>query len=294
MTFLGAHTRTELAEALGVPTGALDYVSLLEDKCCKKGGCSFPPANRNYGKCVCHGKSWYPRKVNADGSDAKYRRGHFLLGSKFQREHEGVAMPCCCCSDKTCEGIGYSHEGMMRVPSDEDADAGAFLSVLPGMTEDRKKQIMADRVNYFVAPWHFHPKHRYMKDGKWQLRKWDRYVDADGKIFDAAPPNYLPQSYIDFEVKSPQLGRERTCVLNAEVENELPAYPENLGFPGKGKRPIVRVSCPFHFHFAAPSGRSTLVRSAHVNLTCAVSFSFFFLMLHTMVMVSWFQGSMHR
>eukprot|EP00562_Extubocellulus_spinifer_P035568 CAMPEP_0178697744 /NCGR_PEP_ID=MMETSP0699-20121125/10158_1 /TAXON_ID=265572 /ORGANISM="Extubocellulus spinifer, Strain CCMP396" /LENGTH=836 /DNA_ID=CAMNT_0020343741 /DNA_START=97 /DNA_END=2607 /DNA_ORIENTATION=- len=224
MTFLGAHTRTELAEALGVPTGALDYVSLLEDKCCKKGGCSFPPANRNYGKCVCHGKSWYPRKVNADGSDAKYRRGHFLLGSKFQREHEGVAMPCCCCSDKTCEGIGYSHEGMMRVPSDEDADAGAFLSVLPGMTEDRKKQIMADRVNYFVAPWHFHPKHRYMKDGKWQLRKWDRYVDADGKIFDAAPPNYLPQSYIDFEVKSPQLGRERTCVLNAEVENELPAW----------------------------------------------------------------------
>eukprot|EP00562_Extubocellulus_spinifer_P031445 CAMPEP_0178710732 /NCGR_PEP_ID=MMETSP0699-20121125/17939_1 /TAXON_ID=265572 /ORGANISM="Extubocellulus spinifer, Strain CCMP396" /LENGTH=841 /DNA_ID=CAMNT_0020359303 /DNA_START=197 /DNA_END=2725 /DNA_ORIENTATION=+ len=222
--FIGANTRTEVAEALGVPAVALDYVSLLENKCCKQRGCSFPSADRNYGKCVRHGRSWFPRKVKGDGSDSKHCRGHFLLGSKFQREYQGIIVPSCCCTDKTCEGIGYSHEGMMRIPSDDGKDAGEFLGALPGMTQQRKKQILADRSKFFVAPWHFHPKHRYMKDGRWHLRKDSRYVDADGKVFYSAPPNYLPQSYIDFEVKSPQLGHDRTCVSNAEVEKELPSW----------------------------------------------------------------------
>jgi len=111
-------SRTELADALGVPLGALDLV-VLEQNCCKKDGCPFPAVAGNYNKCVEHGKSWFPSLKTQAGKPAENCRGHKLLGPQYQRVYRGRTAPACCCADKTCEGIGYSHQGNIRVSSKE-------------------------------------------------------------------------------------------------------------------------------------------------------------------------------
>ena len=79
-------TRTELATKLGVDIKSLDLVSFTSSNCSDI-NCNLPAVKGNYGKCIVHQQTWYPRKLTTKGEEAKNCRGHGLFGPQFMRTY---------------------------------------------------------------------------------------------------------------------------------------------------------------------------------------------------------------
>ena len=133
-------------------------------------------------------------------------RGHGLFGPQFMRQYNGSTSPpsACCCSLPICEEIGYSHDGMMCLPTDA-SDCEEALKVL-NVPADRRAIILSDSRNFRVAPWHYDSRHRRRSqfDNKWMFISVSArhvYRDADGKKFRFPPPNYSPKRFIENEIK---------------------------------------------------------------------------------------------
>jgi hypothetical protein len=131
------------------------FVELAQIECASS-DCIFPSAVGNGAKCILCQQSWYPREYNDKGKRVKYCRGHGLFGPQFARCYGNSRNPStCCCESKLCEKIGYSHDGMFRLPQDpvkcEDA-----LRIL-GVDRDRRRDMVKNPRAYKVAPWHYSP-----------------------------------------------------------------------------------------------------------------------------------------
>lgn len=201
-SYASIRSRSVLAANLGVPLEALDLVSLCPSTC-KTEGCPFPSAKHNKGVCVDCGQFWYPKEKNKDGVQLKKgRRGHGLYGRQFMRLYGSAKSPppACCCSLAICEKIGYSHEGMMCLPSDPSQCEEALKAL--NVPSDRRGYIVANPGKYRVAPWHFDPRHRRRSsfNNNWVFRQLGTYMDADGKKFGFPPPNYSPLRFIENEI----------------------------------------------------------------------------------------------
>ena len=133
-------------------------------------------------------------------------RGHGLFGPQFMRQYNGSTSPpsACCCSLPVCEEIGYSHDGMMCLPTDV-SECEEALKVL-NVPADRRAVILSGSRKFRVAPWHYDPRHRRRSqfDNKWMFPAVGArhvYRDADGKKFSFPPPNYSPKKFIENEIK---------------------------------------------------------------------------------------------
>lgn len=202
------HTRTELAEKLRVDIKALDLVTLTKSSCTNN-GCSLPAVLNNSNRCVLCSQSWYPRLKNEKDEDMKYCRGHGLFGAQFMRLYgeRKSAPPTCCCTSLLCEKIGYSHEGMLRLPTDA-ADCKEATRVLGILDSQKRDKIVKNSRAYRVAPWHYHERHLMRGDnGKWIFRDMPKYKDTDGKSFPFPPPNANVQHYIDHKIPSFEYAR---------------------------------------------------------------------------------------
>ena len=139
-----------------------------------------------------------------DGTKSATARGHGLYGQRFMRLFGDKKNPpaTCCCSSALCEKIGYSHEGMFSIPKDE-AECRQFLTKL-GLDAQSRNRILQKPRGIFVAPWHFHPRHREMDEvtGRLKIKQLPEYKDDEGKVTSYAPPNYNVQEFIDFEIQS--------------------------------------------------------------------------------------------
>ena len=104
----------------------------------------------------------------------------------------------CACESKLCEMIGYSHDGMMRFPSEKnETELKEAIRVLGIQSPDKRDKILETPRSFQIAPWHYDLKHLEKQDGKWRIRKMEKYVDSDGKSFTFAPPNGSVQNFID-------------------------------------------------------------------------------------------------
>ena len=108
----------------------------------------------------------------------------------------------CCCTSEVCEAIGYSHDGMMRLPGDE-SECIEFLRLLGITGDDERRKMMENRRNLRVAHWHFRPEHK-CKDSSgmmYMIKKMATYKDGDNRVHpklgNNAPPNYSVQLYVD-------------------------------------------------------------------------------------------------
>ena len=208
-------TRSELAETLDVPLPALDVVALATRQC-RHAGCALFATEHNFGYCVLHSQSWFPRELEIFGRPSANRRGYGLYGPQFLRNHTGKMVASCCCSSPLCEKLGYSHDGMFRFPKkpEQVAEAARVLGLSPA---DRQKIVNSPR-RYRIAPWHYSARHRYRdNEGRWRLRKLENYKDADGKVFSFPPPNGNVQSFIDEQCLTIGL-------LRGEYDNTLPGW----------------------------------------------------------------------
>eukprot|EP00978_Attheya_sp_CCMP212_P021547 scaffold63058_cov69-Attheya_sp.AAC.1 len=216
-------SRADVASLLCVPEGALDLVTLSNEICMAK-GCNAMAVKSNYQKCAFHGKKWFPCKHAAAGGKELLvnRRGYELLGPEYQRCFGTNKPSSCCCDLEACVGIGYSHHGMFRLPTDQ-THLLIFLEKLP--VSSKKKALMKENPrSYHVAPWHFSLDHRKRdENGKWSLRQRDSgvYYDGDRKKYPFPPPNYNPRDFIT-EVRSAKHGIERTCTTQEDLSS-LPA-----------------------------------------------------------------------
>ena len=211
--------RSELAEALDVPISALDVVT-LSCQCCKTAGCSLFAAQYNFGRCILHSQTWFPREFDRFGQPAANRRGYGLYGPQFLRNYTGKVASSCCCSSALCEKLGYNHSGMFRFPTKPDQVATA-ARVLGLSAVDKQRAIDAPR-SFHIAPWHYHPCHRSQDaNGKWSLQKLKTYKDADGVVFSFAPPNSSVQAFIDEQSLSSGL-------MRGEVDDTLPPWFRSL------------------------------------------------------------------
>lgn len=140
--YKGVQTRSELAALLGVDVKALALVNLL-DKPCKQKNCTAPAVLNNQNRCIlCH-QSWFPREHDVNGNRAKYCRGHGLFGPQFMRWYGSgrTTPPTCCCDSQLCEKIGYSHQGMFRLPQDR-IQCEEAVRVLGIQSADRRRTIV--------------------------------------------------------------------------------------------------------------------------------------------------------
>ncbi|KAL7549609.1 hypothetical protein ACHAWF_013483 [Thalassiosira exigua] len=188
-------SRSDLAAQLEVPIAAIDLVSLVETPC-KSKSCPLPAVARNHGRCLLCSQTWFPRQGNRN------RRGYGLFGPQFLWSHGGRSNspPSCCCDSALCEKIGYSHAGMFRFPSDPHHCAEA-VRVVGIASPEKRKEMAANPRKYYIAPWHYHHRHRRRNaDGSWALRKDPSYRDEEGKVFSFPPPNASVQKFIDEEI----------------------------------------------------------------------------------------------
>jgi hypothetical protein len=189
-------TRTELATKLGVDIKSLNLVSFTSSKC-NDVNCNLPAVNGNYGNCILHQQTWYPRKLTTTGEEAINCRGHGLYGPQFMRTYNNKTQKkTCCCNSKLCEEIGYSHQGMMHLPTKED-ECKEALRVM-GIAACDRQEIWDNRSDHRVAYWHYNQRHLMMgSNGKYKFRKRAKYYDDDNKEFTCPPPNNKIEHYID-------------------------------------------------------------------------------------------------
>jgi hypothetical protein len=131
-----------------------------------------------------------------------------------------VSKKACCCDTPLCEQIGYSHEGMFRIPTDPSR-RGKVLSALGIKSADLRNKIHSNPRSYMIAPWHYHPEHRVLSDnGAWIFRDLEVYTDNDGKKFDFPPPNAKLRDYIE-SIKTHEFSR-------GGWEDGLPSWARKL------------------------------------------------------------------
>eukprot|EP00956_Cyclotella_meneghiniana_P037816 scaffold145202_cov37-Cyclotella_meneghiniana.AAC.1 len=230
---------SDLATYLGVDVKALRLVSLHRTVICKRDGCILPAAEHNRSKCILCSQRWFPLSTSA----ANGRRGYGLYGPKFMRSYQNCKSPpaSCCCDTPLCEKIGYSHEGMITLPSKTkcDKDLISFINALGIQDRTLRDKIIEQPRSYRVAPWHISPNHREFVSGKWSLKKMDVYKDRDGKAWPFAPPNHSLQEYIDVEIHEYQ--RDFEYCRNG-YDNELPNWIKKLSRIQKNASPAALSS----------------------------------------------------
>ncbi|EJK68248.1 hypothetical protein THAOC_10592 [Thalassiosira oceanica] len=194
-------TATEMASKLSVGRRALDYVNLSTEKTCKT--CAvLPAALTNQNRCILCRQGWYPRLHGDDGERLEQCRGHKLYGPEFGRVYRGKVGKTCCCESEVCEGIGYSHQGMIRLPS-EESQCVEFLRLLGIQSSRRRCEMAKDHRNHRVAHWHFHPEHKVLDQttGMYTIKRLTTYKDGDNRVHQSlgnnAPPNYKVERYVD-------------------------------------------------------------------------------------------------
>lgn len=189
---------SDLASHLGVDVRALQLVSLHPTTICKGKTCLLPAAESNRGYCILCAQQWFPRDTSAELN----RRGHGLFGPKFLRMYNNCQSPpkACCCDTPLCEKIGYSHEGMLRLPSKSEKDVRDFVTALGIQDKTLRSKMISDPRSHLIAPWHISPDHRELINGRWRLKKLDVYKDRDGKGWNFAPPNHALQDYVNVEI----------------------------------------------------------------------------------------------
>ena len=200
---------SDLAARLGVDVRALQLVKLHPTAICKGKECILPAAESNRGFCVLCSQQWFPRNTSAELN----RRGHGLYGPKFMCIYNNCTSPpkACCCDTPLCEKIGYSHEGMFRLPSKPEKDVKDFVAALGIQDKDLRDKIIQDPRNHRIAPWHISPDHReQVEGGKWRIKKIEVYKDRDGKAWKFAPPNYTLQDYVNVEIHVLKPSRQST------------------------------------------------------------------------------------
>jgi hypothetical protein len=219
-------SRVEVASLLSVPDAALDLVTLLDEPCTTQGCNNLGIKGNCGGRCAFHSQSWFPQAKDKQNNLRTNRRGYELLGPEYQRNFGTKKPAMCCCNLEVCVGIGYSHHGMFRLPT-EQVHLSKFLEKLP-VSLEKKALIKESPRNHHVAPWHFSPVHRKRDDeGKWSFRQRDDgvYFDGDRKRYAFPPPNYNPRDFIA-EVRLTKRGIERTCT----PQKDLLSLPAPLWF----------------------------------------------------------------
>lgn len=156
----------------------------------------------------------------------------------------------CCCDSSKCEEIGYSHEGMMRVPQDE-TKCDATIRLLGIQCSDLRKKIRDNPKAYYVGPWHYHKEHRMRgENGNWMIRPLPTYKDKENVVYPFAPPNASVEAFINEEIPSygfcrggyeirrlvARVGGGGTAIPRGEGRGRLCPNPDRPASLGAGKR----------------------------------------------------------
>ena len=145
-------SRSDLARELSVPLAVLEVVTLSTQQC-KHTSCALYAAEHNFGHCVLHRRSWFPRELDRLGQPSTNRRGYGLYGPQFLRNYTGKMVASCCCSSSLCENLGYSHDGMCCFPKrpEQVAEAARVL----GLSMAERQNIINNPRAHKIAPWHY-------------------------------------------------------------------------------------------------------------------------------------------
>ena len=143
--------RSDLANELSIPLAALDTV-MLSTRQCRRAGCALYAAQHNFGYCVLHSQSWFPKEVNRFGQPSANRRGYDMYGPQFLRNFTGKTVSSCCCSSPLCKRLGNSHDVMFCFPTkpEQVAEAARVLGLLPA----ERQWIVNSPRDFKIAPWH--------------------------------------------------------------------------------------------------------------------------------------------
>jgi hypothetical protein len=134
---------------------------------CGVESCQYPALEQNRSCCALHKQNWWPRKSL---DQVQKRRGYLLLGAEYAQRPGKSDIPTtrekgkfhplpCQCSQKLCEGIGWSAD-TARVPKGTPLPS-CIVPTISVRDKDRPLRL---------APWHFSPECRVqLPNGTWKL-----------------------------------------------------------------------------------------------------------------------------